>query len=122
MILPLVFKAADLSASTRSEWVRLPSAFKRACIGIGWTDVDSPTGTLSIEVSVDGVPGTAGAAYPITISTNPAGTSAAVVLDGIVTSAPYIAVVYTVTSGGTDDTFIGDQLVAGSLPTISITE
>jgi hypothetical protein len=122
MRIPLVFDAADISATTRSRWAKLPPGAKKCAIGIAWTDVDSPTGTLAIEVSTHGLEGVAGAAYPVVIGTHPAGSVGSLLLDNIETAAEFIAVTYTVVSGGVDDVFTDESGVAGRPPALIIKE
>jgi hypothetical protein len=120
MRIPIVFAATDLSATTRSKWCKLPPGAKKCAIGIGWTDVDSPTGTIAIEVSTHGIDGVAGAAYPVVITTQPAGSAGTLFLDNIETAAEFIAVTYTRVSGGTGDTFTDDA--GGTTPALIIKE
>jgi hypothetical protein len=117
---PIVFKAADISATTRSEWVKLPPGAKSIAIGIGWPGTDAPTGTLAIEVSTHGTSGVAGAAYPVVIGTQPAGVAGALFLDKIETAAEFLAVTYTVVSGGTGAVFTDEA--GGNLPALVIKE
>jgi hypothetical protein len=116
---PLEWIGADLSASTRTKWIKRPPGAKKACIGIGWPATGTPVGTLSIEVSDHGKPGVAGAAYPVAITTNPSGTANTLILDLIETAADAIAMVYTRTSGGTGAVFTDSSGVAGTLPQIT---
>lgn len=113
MRIPIVFTAADLSATTRSKWCKLPPGAKKCAIGIGWPATDAPTGTIAIEVSTHGIDGVAGAAYPVVIGTQPAGSAGTLFLDNIETAAEFIAVTYTRVSGGTGAVFTDE---AGGLP------
>ena len=120
MKLPLKFRGADMSASTRTDWVKLPAQAKRCAIDLGWPATGTPIGTLSIELSNDSNAAT-GAAYPIAIATNPTGGAGSILLDNIQTSARFLAVVYAVTSGGVGAAFTG-MGGAGTAPTVEIKE
>lgn len=118
--------AADLSASTRSNWVPIPRGAKRLAIDFGWTATGTPVGVFSVEVTNN--PGAAsgftlgaeGAAYTVTFGTQPAGTTAGMILDNLTTACDYIALVYTATSGGTGAVVTDSTHTAGTLPTLVI--
>jgi hypothetical protein len=120
---PLEWKLNSLAASDTTKWVPVPKQCKRICIAMGWPATGSPIGTLAIEVSNHGTEGTSGAAYSPAPSTNPSGAVAAnIILDNIVTSACYIRMTYTASSGGTACVFTNDSGVAGTSPTIEFKE
>ena len=119
---PLEWIANSLAANDVTKWVRLPPQTKKLTIGIGWPATGTPVGTLAIEISNHGKPGVAGAPYPTTITTNPAGTANTLVLDNIETSCTYIRMTYTAGSGGTGASFTDDSGVSGTLPTIETKE
>jgi hypothetical protein len=123
MRLPLEWVGNSLAADDVTKWVRLPDACKKIAIGIGWPATGTPVGTLSIQVSNHGKAGVAGAAYPITIATQPTGATAkTVVLDNIETGAKFVRMVYTRGSGGTGCIFVDDSGVAGTTPSIDVKE
>jgi hypothetical protein len=115
MRLPLKWVTGLLTGNDATAWQQLPPQSKRITIGIGWTAAsDAPTGALSIEVSNHGKSGVAGSVYPMTITTGPAGSAGSTVLDKIETSAAYVRLVYTRTSGGTGCVWTDDSGTAGT--------
>jgi hypothetical protein len=119
---PLEWIGNTLGASDVTKWVRLPPQTKKLTIGIGWPNTDTPIGTLAIEISNHGKPNVSGAPYPTVITINPAGTANTVILDKIETSATYIRMTYTRSSGGAGAVFTDDTGVAGTLPNIETKE
>jgi hypothetical protein len=115
----LIVFETDMSATSRSNWIAIPQDCQEMSIALGWPGTDAPTGTLSLEVSGHGKNGTAGEAYPVTVSSSPAGTAGHVILDNIATSCPFICVLYTRSSGGTGAAFTNDSGVAGTQPLIT---
>lgn len=112
----VTFHAADLSATQASDWIPRPSKDTKGCLGIGWPATDSPTGALTIEES-DSPSSTSGALLA-TLTTTPAG-SAASTLVTFATSAAYVRVVYTRTSGGTGAAWTNSTGTAGTIPTLT---
>jgi hypothetical protein len=114
----LKWKANSLAGNDETYWMRIPPKCTTMCIGVGWTATGAPIGELSIEVSNHGDDSMAGSVYPVTITTNPAGSAGSVMLDGITTSAEYIKMRYTRSSAGTGAVFTDETQVAGTFPTI----
>lgn len=118
--------AADLSASTRSNWVPVPRGAKRLALDFGWTATGTPVGTFSVEVTnnkdaASGVVlGSQGVGYTVTFGTQPAGSAGGMILDNLTTACDYIALVYTRTSGGTGATVTDSASTVGTLPTMVI--
>jgi len=121
MRIPLEWTGSDMSQSQRTNWIPRPPEATRACIDIGWTAVNSPKGTLGIEVANHRKPGVPGEEYEIDIKVHPNETSGKTIIDGIVTSADGIAMVYTRQSGGAGDVFTDSTCVVGTFPTITWT-
>ena len=113
---PVVFHAADLSATQASDWIPRPSLAKRGFLGIGWPSTGAPIGALTVEES-DSPLSTSGALLA-TLTTTPAGTAASTTLT-FQTTAPYVRVKYTRTSGGTGAAWTNSTGTAGTTPTIS---
>jgi hypothetical protein len=113
---PLEWVGNSLAATDYTEWVQIPRGTKKMSIGIGWPSTGTPVGVLAVVVCNHGRNGVAGASYPITISTQPAGTAATLFLDNIDTAAGYIGMTYTATTGGTGAVFTDETGVAGTVP------
>ena len=113
---PIVFHAADLSATQASDWLARPSLSDKACIGIGWPATDTPVGALTVEVS-DSPSSTSGALIG-TLATTPAGTAASTLVTFAV-SAAYVRVVYARASGGTGAAWTNSTGTAGTIPVIT---
>jgi hypothetical protein len=113
---PVIFHAADLSATQSSDWIPRPSLAKKACVGIGWPATDAPTGALTIEES-DSPLSTSGATLG-TFTTTPAGSAASTLFTFFVTAA-YVRVKYTRTSGGTAAAWTNSTGTAGTTPSIT---
>ena len=98
----------DASASRRSAWIPL-EGFRNFALEIALPSTGSPIGVISVEVCNHGVSGQAGAELPsaaLTGLTQPStGGAWACFVDNLQTSAGFVALVYTRTSGGTGAAF-----------------
>lgn len=122
MNFPVIFTAADLSTTQRSNWIEIPPQTKTIAIHIGCTATGSPLGTVTLEVSGHGGNGTAGQPYAPAPTSSPAGGAFTAIYDLISTSARYIAVVYTASSGGTGASWTNDSGASGTTPFICCKE
>lgn len=111
----------DMSANRRSQWVDLRGCHNGA-LEIAWPATGTPVGTIAIEVSNHGAYGVAGVVYSPAIAKQPAGTADGTLFDGIFTTAKFICVTYTVTSGGTGASFTDLSGVATKPAKLIITE
>ena len=97
-----VTPATDMSAAMRTPWIAKSAA--QMSLWLTWTATGSPNGTFSVEVTNDPTAATGiavPAAYlPGIAAGQPGGTAGRMVIDPIQTSAVFLAVVYTPSSGG----------------------
>ena len=92
----------DASASRRSDWIATGGR-RHICLEIALPSTGTPIGVVSVEVCNHGVAGTSGAAIPsgnLSGLTQPTGAAYSCLIDNIETTAAYVALVYTRTSGG----------------------
>ena len=97
----------DASASRRSAWIPIRST-RNLSIEMTLPATGSPVGVISIEISNSGVPGQAGRPLDsiyLAGLTQPSGGAWSCFLDNIQTTALYLAIVYTRTSGGVGANF-----------------
>jgi hypothetical protein len=113
---PVVFRAADLSATQSSDWIPRRSTAKKGCVGIGWPATGTPVGALTIEES-DSPLSTSGALLA-TLTTTPTGGAASTMFT-FETAAPYVRIKYTAASGGTGAAWTNSTGTAGTTPTLT---
>jgi hypothetical protein len=97
----LVWSAADLSASTSTNWALRPAWARAAFVRYTWTNTDTPSGTFNVEVDDVCTDGVAGDVFSPAPTHNPTGAGAGSHVVELDTAAAGIRLTYTATSGGT---------------------